>query len=73
MSDVAELFTRFLFVLPSFLLLFPCGVAAICSAWGIRVPGILTMYGIFFRHPDFLVVLPFVGGWFLMLQYFQVR
>ena len=43
--------------------------------WGIRVSWILTKYfGILFRHPDFLVVFPFVGGWFRMLQQsFQAR
>ena len=44
--------------------------------WGIRVcmyPASLLKYGIFFRHPDLLVVFPFVGGWSRMLQKFQAR
>ena len=32
------------------------------------VSWILTKYGTDFRHPNFLVVFPFVGGWFPMLQ-----
>ena len=43
--------------------------------WGISVSWILTKSSMFFffRHPDFLVVIPFVGGWFRKLQQFQAR